>query len=421
MLKKLSTILLIFCLFTAVAMAQWNYNGAWPDTSKKGGTHGLVVDPAGKVWSAGFFSTQWITDDGDTLLAYPLLVYNADGSFVDSIFSVTDGTTTDSLLDGIRGLSKDHEGNIIVVHATPNKIIKINYQTFARINSYLMTEVGSSPTKAAVSSNGTIFVGPVVGGGTTAIAMYDPDLNYLGNAVVGPPAISRTMEVSADGNTIYWTPFTGQQMFIYNRPDEFSNFTLVDSALTGMSIESTAWNPATGHLWVSHDSRGTGPYTHLTWYAFDPATKTLVDSLTLPSPNPTPVDEYPRGQAFTADGSVTYVGLFGSTYSRMYKFSKTTGIEKDENLVVDDYSLLQNYPNPFNPTTAIKFTLAEAGFVTLKIFDILGREVAVLVNEELTSGGYTYTFNAANLSSGTYIYQLSVNGNIFAKKMSLLK
>lgn len=144
-------------------------------------------------------------------------------------------------------------------------------------HNFVAGEIGSSPTKPAVASDGTIFVGPVVGNGSpdAKIAMFDPNLTYLGTAVEGPPAIARTMEVSSDGLAIYWTVFTGdhQGMYIYTRASEFDPFELADSVLQGMSIEVAAWNPATGNLWVSNDSRGTGPYTHLTWYAFDVTSK----------------------------------------------------------------------------------------------------------------------------------------------------
>ena len=85
------------------------------------------------------------------------------------------------------------------------------------------------------------------------------------------------------------------------------------------------------------------------------------------------------------------------------------------------YKLLQNYPNPFNPTTEIKFSIAKSGLVTLKVYDILGREVATLVNRELNTGNFTVRFNASNLASGTYIYHLSAGDVQISKKMVLLK
>ncbi|MBK7228203.1 MAG: T9SS type A sorting domain-containing protein [Ignavibacteriales bacterium] len=79
------------------------------------------------------------------------------------------------------------------------------------------------------------------------------------------------------------------------------------------------------------------------------------------------------------------------------------------NLIPDNYVLYQNYPNPFNLATTIKYELPEPAFVTLIVYDIIGREVARLVNEEKTEGRYTVQFNAANLSSGVYIYKISFN------------
>jgi hypothetical protein len=95
------------------------------------------------------------------------------------------------------------------------------------------------------------------------------------------------------------------------------------------------------------------------------------------------------------------------------------------------YNLYQNYPNPFNPTTAISFQLPSQSSVTLKVYDVLGNEVATLVNEEKPAGSYEVEFsaiggsassgNAYTLPSGIYFYQLKSNSFIGTKKMVLLK
>ena len=85
------------------------------------------------------------------------------------------------------------------------------------------------------------------------------------------------------------------------------------------------------------------------------------------------------------------------------------------------YSLAQNYPNPFNPATVISYQLATAGKVTLKIFDVLGKEVTTLVNEEKSAGSYSVKFNAVNLPSGVYFYCLKSGGFVETKKLLLLK
>jgi hypothetical protein len=93
----------------------------------------------------------------------------------------------------------------------------------------------------------------------------------------------------------------------------------------------------------------------------------------------------------------------------------------DNNAAVKNYSLEQNYPNPFNPTTEIKFTLAKSGNVSLKVFDILGREVASLVNGTVEAGSHTINFNASNLSSGVYLYTINADNFTMTKKMMLMK
>ena len=99
----------------------------------------------------------------------------------------------------------------------------------------------------------------------------------------------------------------------------------------------------------------------------------------------------------------------------------TSGIIKISELVPSKYILSQNYPNPFNPSTTISFQLPAAGKVSLKIYDMLGKEVAALVNEKLTSGVYEATFNAARYPSGVYFYKIETEKFTEVKKMSLIK
>ena len=86
-----------------------------------------------------------------------------------------------------------------------------------------------------------------------------------------------------------------------------------------------------------------------------------------------------------------------------------------------DFSLTQNYPNPFNPSTKIEYTIPEESLVQLKVYDVLGNQVAELVNEEQTSGTYRVDFKAENLSSGLYIARLSSGNYTKTIKMTLLK
>ena len=97
-----------------------------------------------------------------------------------------------------------------------------------------------------------------------------------------------------------------------------------------------------------------------------------------------------------------------------------TGVKNDE-ASVSSFKLLQNYPNPFNPATTISYYIKEGSFVSLKIFDLLGREDAVLVNEYKSAGKYNMKWNAADYPSGIYFYQITAGTFSEVKKMMLLK
>lgn len=91
------------------------------------------------------------------------------------------------------------------------------------------------------------------------------------------------------------------------------------------------------------------------------------------------------------------------------------------NQVAEGYELSQNYPNPFNPTTNFEFKIADFGFVKLTIYDIMGKEVAVLINKEMNAGTYNVTFDASTLTSGTYFYKLEAGDFSETKKMLMIK
>jgi hypothetical protein len=94
---------------------------------------------------------------------------------------------------------------------------------------------------------------------------------------------------------------------------------------------------------------------------------------------------------------------------------------KNDQFYLNSYQLSQNFPNPFNPTTIIKYQIPKLSFVTLKVYDVLGNEIATLVNEEKPAENYEVEFNATNLPSGIYFYQLQIGSFVETKKMVLMK
>lgn len=124
-------------------------------------------------------------------------------------------------------------------------------------------------------------------------------------------------------------------------------------------------------------------------------------------------DKTTISQAWFSKGGVAYTFYpAGSVVSVADEFERN---------IPNDFELFQNYPNPFNPATTIRYQLQNPGFVSLKIYDALGQEVAVLVNETKSPGVYEVTFNGSKLNSGVYIYHLQVGSNSQTKKLVLMK
>ena len=108
-----------------------------------------------------------------------------------------------------------------------------------------------------------------------------------------------------------------------------------------------------------------------------------------------------------------------SDWSNVLSFNNVVSVE--ETSLPLEYKLEQNYPNPFNPTTQIKFGIKETGAVEIKVYDVLGNLVSVLLDQEMNAGNYNVTFNASNLSSGIYFYKLRAGFFSETKKMLLMK
>jgi hypothetical protein len=137
-------------------------------------------------------------------------------------------------------------------------------------------------------------------------------------------------------------------------------------------------------------------------------------------------DQYDLGHGWYAFYKVTAIdGMTESDYSNVATTSIDAFNKKDNsdkrNSAISNYSLNQNYPNPFNPTTVISYSIAKEDLVTLKLFDILGSEVTLLVEGQKEAGTHRIEFDASNLPSGIYFYQLQTGNFIETRKLILQK
>ncbi|MCE1189781.1 MAG: T9SS type A sorting domain-containing protein [Ignavibacteria bacterium] len=448
-MKKIFSVLVVLLL--AVSMngqtKKWTAAGVFPDTTNAklfNSIHGIAVDPDGKVWIQDYYAS---TRDsvGVTLkgvLTWPkvrvLRIYKPNGTEAsfspmvtvtypggkDTLGGTKVNDSTWSTNTG-RGMSVGPDGNIWASYF--GTLYKINYKTGAGMLKIVVDNVNSI-TRAAIDTIGNVFVANVAP--TYNMRMYSATGGSLGNAIDQTIGYSRGFEVSADGNSIFWAGYSLNKVMVYRRPDDLTPFSYKDSII-GMTSESMWRDPKVKqYIWVCAgpaDNPPTDPkYTSHTFYKVNSATMAIIDSLNdsvLPSTN----DAKHRGIAFSPNGDTAYVTAWPNSSAltgdqKIQRFIyKPVSVEEVKNVATRAFELNQNYPNPFNPSTKITYSVMNEGLVALKVYNILGKEVATLVNQSQKKGTYQTSFDAKNLPSGTYIYTLTQNGSSISKKMLLIK
>jgi hypothetical protein len=118
-------------------------------------------------------------------------------------------------------------------------------------------------------------------------------------------------------------------------------------------------------------------------------------------------------------GTNLFAGTYGGGVWRRPLSEMVTSVKEAQTSLPDGYSLQQNYPNPFNPSTTIRFSLPKSGYITLKVYDIVGREVETLVDGDRAAGGYSVEWTPDNLASGVYLYRLEAGSFTETKKLVL--
>jgi hypothetical protein len=112
--------------------------------------------------------------------------------------------------------------------------------------------------------------------------------------------------------------------------------------------------------------------------------------------------------------------VVGSVYRRPLS-EMLTRVENKSKQTLSTFFLNQNYPNPFNPSTTISFTIPSRSLVTLKVFDLLGKEVTTIFSKEISAGNHSTQWNASNIASGVYFYRLQSGSFVDIKKLLLLR
>jgi Secretion system C-terminal sorting domain len=258
----------------------------------------------------------------------------------------------------------------------------------------------------------------------------------LDNANSGDPAATNlksaliTAGASGTGyvNCIYVDPTNADNVIVV-----YSNYSVI--SLFNSTNGGTSWTNISGNLEQNSDGTGNGPSVRwidaiisggtATYYA---ATSTGLFSTSSLNGNstvwalegPSAIGNVvcPMVAARSSDGLVV-VSTHGSG---VYSANQTVvGVESNPISIPTSFSLSQNYPNPFNPSTKINFSLPSPNNVKIILYDITGKKVAEILNQQLSAGSHTVNFNAANLASGTYIYRIQAGNFAEAKKMVLLK
>ncbi len=385
--------------------------------------HGIVVDNQDRIWVGEYSGGLKVFSPPDT---------NAIVA-IDSV-SLTAPSGNDTLvsLNGCRGMNIDPDGNIIYVkrkYGDPlGVVVKFNANDFSVMN-YLFIDY--SPSKPAIDDEGYIYIAKVAG--VSPVDVIDPTTFEITQTITLDPlagTYTRGIEVSPDGKRLIPGNLDAgvHKLYVYETND-FVNYPVVDSIykdnkgtpiLTTQSVTIDRFG-GDNIYWISQDnSYGNGGQDQL-----DNALVMLnFDNMTygyvwMPDPGASGYTG-PRGAALASDGKTCYIANWNGGVVYKYEIDIPTAIENDVK-VVSGYKLEQNYPNPFNPVTNIKFYLPKAEKVELTVYNMLGQKVATLVNENLSAGYKTITFDASHLASGVYVYVLKAGNVKLSKKMTLLK
>lgn len=447
--------LLLIALLAAPAVASaqtmsWTGGTVFPDsaTSRKFvSTHGIAVDPEGKVWIQNYHpiagDSVFSTELGKNMRSTAVYCFYPDGTKCpwSPIKELTfpDGTTrqigAEVVTNGTgqrvpdwmsgRGMRANLNGNILAVQSYNAYLI--DYRTGQGIRWIGLNQAPYNLGNAlspGFDVNGNMYITQVAAG--KPIIAFNPDFSFRENVTDKTPDISRTMNASTTGDTVYWASFTAKYVLRYKRPDAFSSYGTPDTLFKGMKVESMDWNRATGQLWVSTGGVGQvpdAPYQGGRWYAFDPKNIDVryparLDSIVWDQT----ADILPRAIAFDKTGKIAYVGNFNSASGwGVRRYTKMeTAIDGYGRWVPDDL-LLTVGPNPTQGALNVRYRGLAGTPVRIELFDAVGRRVALLVDGVQPDGEQRTSFDTSSLASGTYYVRFTGGDATVSRPVSVVR
>ncbi len=339
----------------------------------------MVMDASGNIYATG--KSRGVSNDD-----YATVKYSPAGTLLWS--ARYQGSGVDEAL----GLTVDQQGNVIVtgssvaLNGKDYTTVKYNnagvQQWLKRYNRTASTE--DIPVGVVSDNTGNIYItGFCTGSGTTTF-------DYI------------TLKYNSNGDQQWVKTFN-------------SGLVGVDDKASSIDIDQT------GNIYVTGSTISSGSDFDFGTVKYSSSGEVLWSIL---YENILAVDDKAVMVKADNNGNVYVTGTssgFSGIDFLTVKYSQPIGITPISTEVPDGFELGQNYPNPFNPKTNVKIQMPKSGFVKLAVFDITGKEVAVLVNENLNAGTYNVDFDASQLASGTYFYRIETGNFTEVKKMVLVK
>ncbi len=289
-------------------------------------------------------------------------------------------------------------------------------------NTWTTWDVTNSPLQYDSYGFGTDPAGKAYFGGYQQISIYNNGVWDSINLPAIGANVTAVNDIAFDSQNNMWLA-TDEGVWKYNGTSwnmwDVNNSAIVANHVTSIEISNSGPVYVSSFSFLGNVNGGISIYDGANWSSL------TMENSELPGEQIDDIDLDSRGNlwinTFTQGVTVyRYGGVSGFECIDRSLQSGPTGISSISSIAID-YSLSQNYPNPFNPVTNLEFGISNLGFVSLKVYDMLGKEVATVVNENLNPGTYRFSFDASGLSSGVYFYTLKTNRYSETKRMVLLK